>query len=116
MDAARKQLLEAYHRRSVRRGVFRVRCTEGGPVYLGAALDLDAIWNRHRFQLDLGAHPQPGLQRAWASHGPGAFVFETVAELSYPPDEEPNDLRGDLKALLELCLSAPSAAGCVKIE
>lgn len=74
----RKALLRAYKERKVEPGVYAVRCTASGEVWVGATPDLATRQNGVWFTLKLGSHREPSLQAAWKAHGEAAFVFEAV--------------------------------------
>lgn len=99
---SRKALVAEYRERPTARGVFQITNTVDGAGFLGAAADMPALWNRTRFQLDFGNHPNAKLQAAWKAHGEPAFTYHVVAELRYDTDA-PHDVRADLAALLALC-------------
>ena len=85
-------------------GVFRIRNTVNGKTFLDRGLNMPALWNRHRFQLDLGNHPDPRLQHEWKAMGESAFVYEVVAALEFDPAHPDRDYRADVEALMDLCL------------
>ena len=99
----RKELLGEFKERKTPMGVFQIRNTATGKVFLDAGVNMPALWNRHRFQLELGNHPNPALQAAWRAQGSGAFVYEVVSEIT-AVDTENRDYRAEVAALLELCL------------
>jgi predicted GIY-YIG superfamily endonuclease len=66
----------------VRMGVYAIRNTADGAVYVGSAPDVDARWGQHRSALDRVVHPNGALQVAWTRQGAAAFepvVLERVA-------------------------------------
>jgi hypothetical protein len=67
--------------------------------FLGTSVDVPAMLNRQRFQLDAGSHPNPALQRDWKQLGAAAFVFETLDLLTPPEDDPAYTPHGDLKTL-----------------
>jgi len=77
----RKELLAAYKERKPRPGVFAVRCTATGQVWVQAAQNLDTFQNGVLFPLKIGSHPNKGLQAEWTAHGAEAFVLEEVEAL-----------------------------------
>lgn len=82
-------------------GVYRVRNTASGKSLVGSSVNLPAMLNRQRFQLELGSHPNRELQADWNASGPEAFVFEILDTL--PPADEPDyDPKADLRALEEM--------------
>ena len=74
----RKALLRAYKERKVEPGVYAVRCTASGEVWVGATPDLATRQTGIWFTLKLGSHREPSLQAAWKAHGEDAFAFEPV--------------------------------------
>ncbi|MFN8588858.1 MAG: GIY-YIG nuclease family protein [Candidatus Eisenbacteria bacterium] len=80
-------------------GLFRVCHRESGRWYIGSSADVPAMLNRQRFQLDMGSHPNPNLQRDWRRFGAEAFVFETLDTLSPPESAASWDPRKELQAL-----------------
>jgi hypothetical protein len=94
----RKELQRQYKETPRPVGVYRVRNIRSGRWLLGASVDVPAMLNRQRFQLDAGSHPSPALQRDWKELGAEAFVFETLDLLELPdePGYKPQD---DLRAL-----------------
>ena len=43
--------------------------------------NLDAIWNRHKMQLNFGNHPNASLQNEWKEFGEDKFKYEILAEI-----------------------------------
>ena len=94
----RKALLRRYKETRRPMGVFRVCNKQSGRWFIGASVDVPAMLNRQRFQLEVGSHPNPALQREWKQLGADAFAFETL-DLLAPPDEPGYDPRSDLRTL-----------------
>ena len=94
----RKELLRQYKETPRPMGVFRVCHKETGRWYIGASLDVPAMLNRQRFQLDMGTHPNPPLQRDWKRFGADAFAFETLDSLK-PAEQPGHDPRPGLRTL-----------------
>lgn len=59
-------------------GIYRIRCTETGKIYIGSSADIDTRWYQHRLLLQRGKHHNNYLQHAWSKHGAEAFEFEVV--------------------------------------
>jgi hypothetical protein len=98
--AAKREYKESYRPA----GVFQLRNTIDGRLFVGSSANLPAISNRLRMQLDAGNYVMlPELQRDWKELGGAAFVFETLEELEPPegPGWDPSD---DLAALEQLWL------------
>jgi len=56
-------------------GVYAIRNTVSGRVYVGSSQNIQRRWNAHRHQLRQGTHHAVILQRSWERHGEAAFVF-----------------------------------------
>lgn len=106
----RKALTRAYKEARRPMGVFRVRNTVQGRSLLGSSLDIPAMLNRQRFQLETGAHPSRPLQEDWVRLGSAAFVIEALDTLE-PPDEGPHDPTEDLRTLEKLWREKLAAQG-----
>ena len=66
-------------------------------------MDLTAIFNRMRFQLAAGAHPNKELESDWKHLGSAKFDFEIAEELV--PRDDPNfDYKSELELLEDLWL------------
>ncbi|GER21480.1 NUMOD3 domain-containing DNA-binding protein [Variovorax boronicumulans] len=63
-------------------GIYAIRNTINGKVYIGSAVCFGRRWNMHRHKLRQGEHHSKKLQASWNKHGASAFVFE-VLELVY---------------------------------
>jgi hypothetical protein len=82
-------------------GVFQIRNMVNNKIYIGSSLDLKAIWNSQKFQLDFGIHSNSELQKDWKEFGPGNFEYEILEELE-PNEDKPLDYNKELKALEEM--------------
>ena len=84
-------------------GVFAIRNLVNDKVFVGSSVDLSAIFNRIRFQLFAGAHPNKALESDWKLYGTGKFEFEVLEEL--PPQADVNYApAADLETLEDLWL------------
>lgn len=78
----KKAAIAAYKERKAEPGIYVVRCTPTNQVWVGAAPELSAIWNRMSFALRQGGQKPASLQAAWREHGPDSFTFEPVEALT----------------------------------
>ncbi|GAB4034253.1 GIY-YIG nuclease family protein [Spirosoma gilvum] len=76
-----KELKEAYRQKKFRIGIFQIRNMVNGKIYIGGSLNLEAIWNRNRMELNFGGHRNETLQREWKEFGEANFVFEILSEI-----------------------------------
>jgi hypothetical protein len=96
---SRKEIKRAYKERKKPAGVFQVKNTANGKVLLGSSLNLEGVFNSHRFRLSIGRHPNRDLQKDWNEYGPDRFVFETLEVVQEKDD--PNFNLSDELTLLE---------------
>ena len=82
----RKAAVTAWKERKSAPGIYALRCTVSGAVWLGQAPDLAPVQNRHWFALRMGSHTNRALQAAWTQHGADAMVFEIVERLPEEAD------------------------------
>src|SRR5690349_3968973 len=92
----RKALTREYKETPRPAGIFRVRNTAAGKSFVASTVDLPAMLNRQRFQLQLGGHPDQELQNDWKELGENAFEFETLDQLE-PKTEPEYDPREELR-------------------
>ena len=84
-------------------GIFQIRNEVSGKKFVGSSMDLAAMFNRVRFQLFAGAHPNKELEADWKRLGADKFSFEVLEEIV--PREEPNyDHKADLETLEDIWL------------
>jgi hypothetical protein len=81
----RKAARAAYKEQKVVAGIYCVRSSASGEVWVGETRNLGKVQNRIWFMLRHGGHPSPSVQRAWTAHGADAFTLE---ELEWMEHEE----------------------------
>jgi len=79
----RKELKRLARETKTEGGVFQVRNTQNGMVWVGVTPNFRSL-NGQRFQLEMGSHKCRELQQAWNEFGPDAFVFEPLETLKEP--------------------------------
>jgi group I intron endonuclease len=94
----KKDLKEEYKQMKFRMGIFQIRNTVNGKIYVEHSVNLDAIWNRHRTQLKFGAHPNALLQNDWKTFGEENFRYEILLEIDQK-EEDTIDYKRELKLL-----------------
>ncbi|CAN5183516.1 GIY-YIG nuclease family protein [soil metagenome] len=77
----RKAAIAAYKERKVIGGIYAVRCTATGEVWVGRWPNLATIQNRIWFTLRQGGHPNPELQTSWRHNGEAHFRFEILERM-----------------------------------
>lgn len=99
----RKALVDAYRRTPKDMGVYAIRNTVSGKLYVAASRDLRARINRHRMDLKTRSERVAGLQDDWNRLGAEAFEFEILDRLE-PLDDPAYDPGEDLEVLEQLWL------------
>ena len=81
MGTTRKEAVKEYKGRTTPRGIFAVRCSTTGAVWVGATPTLDTMQNRLWFMLRHGNHRNTAMQAAWTQHGAESFRYEILERL-----------------------------------
>jgi hypothetical protein len=100
---SRKDLKREYKERPKPAGVFMVKNTGNGRVFLGSSLNLEGSLNKHKFMLSIGKHRNTGLQADWNSDGPENYVFE-ILEVVKVKDDPHFNLQDELTLLEQIWL------------
>jgi hypothetical protein len=98
---SKKELKDSYKQLKFKIGVFQIRNTTNNKIYIDSSTDLIAIWNREKFQLKLGSHPNAELQKEWNEFGEEKFVYEILSEVKQE-DGETIDYRKEVKQLAKM--------------
>ena len=107
----KKELINEYKQQKQPMGVFCIRNTVNGKVFIGSSMNVPAMWNRLRLQLDTGSHPSVDLQNDWKTFGENAFVYETLSELKHKENEDGVDYYAELKLLESMCIEETQPFG-----
>jgi len=99
----KKELKEEYKQMKFKMGVFQIKNNINGKVFIGSSLDLMAIWNAQRFQLDIGMHRNGELQKDWKEYGSENFSYEIIEEIN-PIDDKPTDYKKEIKTLEDMVI------------
>ena len=92
----RKEAIREYKERKTLRGIFALRCTPTGRVWVGASPNLDAAKNGYWFGLRMGNHLDRTLQAEWTAQGEQSFTYEILEVLDH--DVHPLELKDLLKS------------------
>jgi len=87
MVKTKKDLKEEYKLKQFKIGVFQIRNKINGKIYIDSSPNLDAIWNRHRVELNFGGHRNEVLQKEWTALGEENFSFEILSEIEQKDGE-----------------------------
>ena len=103
MNNHKKTIIREYKERKIPAGVFQIKNTANGKVFLGSSLNLEGSLNRHKFQLTARVHPNQGLQMDWNEYGSEQFLFELLEVVKVPSDSTFN-LEDELTLLEQIWL------------
>ncbi len=106
----RQEIKREYKERKKPAGVFQVKNTRNGKMFLGSSLNLEGALNRHLFELRMGSHRVAALQKDWNEYGPDAFVFEILEEVKVKDDAD-FDVKDELTLLEQIWLEALQPIG-----
>lgn len=105
MDKARQDALKREYKENRRpAGVYQIRNTVTGKIFIGSSVDVNARINRHKAGFAfIDSHENPKILPDLKAHGKDSFVFEVleVLEGEYETDAA---LREDLKLLEQMWL------------
>ncbi|WP_063845930.1 DUF2087 domain-containing protein [Paenibacillus sp. FJAT-27812] len=77
----RKQLTAEYQERERSMGVYQIKNNANGKIFVGGSTNLDALWGKEQFVLNMDTHSNRELQKEWKQFGGENFSFlilETV--------------------------------------
>ena len=77
----KKEIVRAYKERKPPQGIFAIRCTTTGEIWVASSRHLDTQKNRLWFGLRLGNYTNVAMQKAWNEHGEGSFQYDIVEEI-----------------------------------
>lgn len=77
----KKELKDEYKLKKFRIGVFQIRNKVNNKIFIESSTDLLAIWNRQKFQLNMGSHHNSELQKDWIEFGKDKFKYEILEEI-----------------------------------
>lgn len=78
----KKELILQYKQTPRPMGVFQIKNTATGKIFISGSMNLPGSFNSQKFQLSTGAHRIQELQAEWNSYGPDAFVFDTLETIN----------------------------------
>lgn len=98
---SKKDIKREYKEREIPSGVFQIKNTVNGKVFLGSSLNLDGVLNSQSFKLANGSHSNRELQQDWKRLGADKFVLEILEEVQEPENAGSFNLKDEL-TLLEM--------------
>jgi len=95
--------------RKIIMGIYQIRNTLNGKIYIGSSNNKHIRWGSHKSQLKRNCHHSKYLQNAWNKYGKKYFVFEMLEILE---DEE--DLHSVEQAYLDNLQPEYNVGKCVR--
>ena len=96
-----KQLKDEYKQLKFKIGVYQIRNIVNGKIFIDGTVNIEAIFNRQRLQLNFGNHPNSLLQDEWKTFGEKNFKFEILSEIN-EKDDSTIDYAKESKQLAQL--------------
>ena len=97
----RKELVSEWKNRRREMGVIAITCKATGDSFADISKDTQFAFNRHRFQLGAGMHPNKRLQALWKQYGENGFDCGVVKALRCEEAEKLDDPTDALAAMLD---------------
>ncbi|MBZ0202796.1 MAG: GIY-YIG nuclease family protein [Ignavibacteria bacterium] len=82
-----KELKEEYKQQKLPAGVFQIRNTVNGKIFIDSSTTLKTVFNRHKVTLNFGSHVNTVLQKEWKEYGEDKFVYEILGEIKLTDDD-----------------------------
>ena len=89
---SKKESIRKFKERKPLVGVYALRCTATGNVWIGVSRNLEATRNRCWFALRNGMQLEKSLQEEWNAHGESSFEYEMLDALGDVHPLEVEDL------------------------
>jgi hypothetical protein len=102
MSDRKKELKAQYKKRKVIGGVFVIRNTATGKLFLDATTDLQGSKNRFAFAQQTGSCTDLKLQGDWAKQGASDFALEVLEDLAKTDTQTEAEFAADIKCLKEM--------------
>lgn len=96
----RKELKLAYKQNPPPMGVYQIKNTATGKIFIGSHTNIPGKFNSNRMQLDMKSHPNKELQEDWNLYEPHAFSFD-ILETIDPTKVAQENWRKEVLALEE---------------
>jgi hypothetical protein len=74
----KREVRRTFKEKKTAKGVFAVRCTVTGEVWVGSSANLDSSRTGIWFMLRNGMHHNKAMQAAWNTHGADVFQYEVL--------------------------------------
>lgn len=106
-DMEKRMLKEQFKKRKPVAGIFCIEVNDGF-FFIGSGTDIESLINRHKTELNFGAHRNKELQKEWKKVN--GLKFGIIEELKLSENAS-IDIKDELKILLNLCISEMTKEG-----
>ena len=105
MNVERKKALKsAYREKPTVGGVYCIRCSGNGRLFVQPNVNIEGVQNRYQFAVSMGTCPDPSLRGEWERYGAESFSFTVLDELKKSEAQTQKEFVDDLNALYEIWL------------
>ncbi|REE70471.1 hypothetical protein A8990_13025 [Paenibacillus taihuensis] len=91
----RKELQNEFGMKQRAMGVYQIVNDRNGKRYIASSSTIESAWQREKFTLDMGGHPNSELQKEYKEQAGADFRFEELERLKLG-DEVRNDYKDSL--------------------
>lgn len=110
----KKEMLGEWKLRKPEIGIVAIKSKSTGEIFLDTSLDTSVSFNRHKFQLELGNHPNKRLSELWKNNGEDDMEYLIVDTLEY--EDNPEDNEEELEIILMECMDKMEKADLLDIR
>ncbi|MDF2907982.1 MAG: hypothetical protein K0R34_3303 [Herbinix sp.] len=100
----KREIREQYKNRTLTGGVFRIKCSGSGHVWIKSTNDLDGQINKFNFFVSTNSCPEPTMRSDWNQYGAETFSFDILEKLEKGETQSDKEFADDIRALYEICL------------
>lgn len=93
----KKELKMQYKETKIQGGVYQIKNTINGKVFIGSTLNFKTL-NGRKFELEMGVNTNKLLQKEWNEYGKDHFIIEELEILKVKEDQY-FDAKRELKKL-----------------
>lgn len=105
----RKEIKIEFKEQKFELGVFEIRNKIDNKIFIDSGNNIPAKFNRHKFQLNAGLHPNKEMQTDWNKYGEINFEFNVIEEIEQK--DEIKDYSKKLKELVKKYLTEAESKG-----
>jgi hypothetical protein len=100
----KKEIRDQYKNRTLTGGVFSIKCSGSGRVWIKSTNDLDGQINKFKFFVSTNSCPEPTMRTDWLQYGAESFSFSIVEKLEKGETQTDTEFAEDIRALYDICM------------